>query len=238
MRGRLITMEGIDGCGKTTQLALLSERMKQEGYDVLVTKEPGSPVEPTKLGLELRQILFHTVTTHNMAPGVADLLFLADHVQHVEKLIKPALAEGKVVISDRYSDSQFAHAGAKQCPGYILDAYRAAFGPIPDVTFLFISTDPSVTLSRAQLRLDETHQEGKKWNQIQDQMNIQNQYIQNLVGQRRTVVINVFPEQTPGQIFEIVWSSLQDYLTLPVEYIEGEDTKVISVPTGGIHISI
>src|SRR5271170_2537257 len=152
MRGRFITFEGIDGTGKSTQIKMLVERMKQEGYDVLETKEPGSPAEPTKLGLELRQILFHTVTTHNMAPGVADLLFLADHVQHVHKLIEPALAAGKVVISDRYSDSQFAYATSKKCPGYILEAYQAAFGPIPDLTFLFVSANPEVTLLRAQQR--------------------------------------------------------------------------------------
>jgi dTMP kinase len=232
MKGRLITFEGIDGTGKSTQLALLADRMRQEGYDVLVTKEPGSPVEPTKLGLELRQILFHTVTTHNMARGVADLLFLADHVQHVDKLIEPALAEGKIVISDRYSDSQFAYASSKKCPAYILEAYAAAFGPIPDVTFLFVSSDPAVTLARAQARRGEEagKQDGKTWNKVQEQITIQGEYLQRLVGEPRTIVINIFPEQTPGQIFEIVWSSLQDYLSRPVEYFEGEKTKVISVP--------
>lgn len=230
MKGRFITFEGIDGTGKTTQLAFLSERMRQEGYDVLVTKEPGSPAEPTKLGLELRQILFHTVTTHNMARGVADLLFLADHVQHVEKLIKPALEAGKVVISDRYSDSQFAYTASKKCPAYILEAYNAAFGPIPDVTFLFVAADPAVTLLRAQTRRGETHQSGKAWNLVQEQILIQNEYLRNLVGQPRTIVINVLPEQTPGQVFDIVWEALQDYLSRPVEYIEGEQSKVISVP--------
>lgn len=229
MKGRFITMEGIDGTGKTTQLNILAERMKQEGYDVLVTKEPGSPVEPTKLGLELRQILFHTVTTHNMATGVADLLFLADHIQHVEKLIKPALEAGKVVISDRYSDSQFAYAATHKCPGYILEAYATAFGPIPDVTFLFVSSHPEITLARAQARRGETHQEGKTWNQVQDQVNVQREYLSRLIGQARTIVIAVDPDQTPGQIAEIVWVSLQGYLSHPVEYIEGEHTKVISV---------
>jgi dTMP kinase len=230
MRGRFITFEGIDGTGKSTQLAMLAERMRQEGYDVLVTKEPGSPSEPTKLGLELRQILFHTVTTHNMAPGVADLLFLADHVQHVEKLIKPALASGQVVISDRYSDSQFAYGAAKKCPAYIMEAYAAAFGPIPDITFLFVSADPVVTLTRAQARRGETHQSGKTWNLIQEQVNIQQQYLTRLVGESRTIVLTVQPDQTPGQMFDILWEAIQPYLSRPVEYYEGEDSKVIAIP--------
>jgi dTMP kinase len=232
MRGRFITFEGVDGVGKTVQCTMLADRLKQEGYNVLATKEPGSPVEPTKLGLELRQILFHTVTTHNMAPGVADLLFLADHVQHVAKVIEPALAEEKLVICDRYSDSQFAYAKAKKCPGYILEAYRAAFGPIPDVTVLFVSTDPAITLARAQARrgVEAGKQEGKVWNEVQEQKNIQQEYLSDLVGKSRTLVITVSPEQTPGQIFEILWSSLQTILSQPVEYIVGEKTDVIEIP--------
>lgn len=231
MKGRLLTFEGIDGTGKSTQLALLAERMKQEGYNVLVTKEPGSPLEPTKLGLELRQILFHTVTTHNMASGVADCLFLADHIQHVEKLIKPALAEGKVVICDRYSDSEFAYAVSnKSTPGFMLEAYTAGFGPIPDVTILLVATDPEIFLARARSRRGEQQQAGKSWNEINQQIAIQNEYLSRLVGQSRTLLVNVFPDQTPGQIFEVIWESLQDYLSRPVEYIEGENSKVISVP--------
>lgn len=233
MKGKFITFEGIDGTGKTTQLALLAERLKQEGYDVLVTKEPGSPVEPTKLGLELRTILFHTVTTHNMAPGVADLLFLADHVQHVKKLIEPSLEEGKLVISDRYSDSQFAYSEAKnggRCPGWVMEAYAAAFGPIPDITVLFVSADPTTTLQRAWARRGEQHQAGKVWNEVDQQVRIQQAYLNKLISQDRTIVITVQPEQTIGQVFEILWSSIQSALSRPVEYIEGENSHIITVP--------
>lgn len=233
MKGRFITFEGIDGTGKSTQLALLANRMKQEGYDVLVTKEPGSPTEPTRLGLELRQILFHTVTTLNMAPGVADLLFLADHVQHVEKLIKPSLEEGKVILCDRYSDSQFAYVAGKhggRCPGWVLEAYTAAFGPIPDITVLFVSADPQVTLQRAQARRGETHQAGKIWNEVEQQVRIQQEYLSRLVGQDRTIVLSIQPDQTVGQVFEMLWGAVSDKLTRPVEYFEGENSKVIAVP--------
>ena len=230
MRGRFITFEGIDGTGKTTQLQLLAAKMREEGYDVVVTKEPGSPVDPTTLGAELRQILFHTVTTHNMAPGVADCLFLADHIQHVGKVVEPALAEGRTVISDRYSDSQFAYAGAKHCPQFILDAYTSAFGPVPDITLLFVSSNPEVTLARANARRGQTHQSGKTWNLVQEQINIQGEYLRNLVGKTRVTVITVQPEQTPAQLFEVVWETIHGLLSQPVEYVEGENFKVITIP--------
>lgn len=230
MRGRLITMEGIDGTGKSTQLALLAERMKQEGYDVIVTKEPGSQLDPTGLGNALRNILFHEIKTQNMAPGVADALFLADHMQHVAKVIEPALAEGKTVLSDRYADSEFAYAVSdKKTPSYMLEAYTVAFGPIPDVTFLLVATDPTTMLTRARARRGEKQQEGKLWNELHQQVAIQQEYLSRLVGQPRTIVLTVSPDQTPGQLFEILWSSLQTYLSRPVELIEGEHIKVISI---------
>jgi dTMP kinase len=233
MKGRFITIEGIDGTGKSTQLELLARRMQEEGYDVVVTKEPGSPVENTGLGLALRQILFHTVTTHNMARGVADLLFLADHVQHVEKVVEPALEAGKVVISDRYADSQFAYAECKnggRCPGWVLEAYTAAFGPIPDITLLFVSADPAVTLQRAWARRgDNNKQAGKVWNEVDQQNRIQQAYLSRLVGQDRTIVITIYPEQTPGQIFEMVWEAVNDRLYRPAEYTENGESKVIPI---------
>jgi|SRR5665213_2583849 len=229
-RGRFITIEGIDGTGKSTQLAMLGERMILEGYDVVQTKEPGSQMDSSGLGSAIRRILFHEVTTQKMAPGVADCLFLADHLQHVGTVVEPALAEGKVVLSDRYSDSEFAYSvSAKNTPGYMLEAYTAGFGPMPDVTILLVATDPASMLARARNRKGIQAQEGKSWNDLQQQIAIQNEYLSRLVGQPRTLVLTVTPEQTPGQIFEILWTAIQDYLVRPVEYIEGENSKVISV---------
>lgn len=230
MRGRLITMEGMDGVGKSSQLALLAEKMKGEGYDVVVTKEPGSKMDETGLGEAIRRILFHEIRTQNMAPGVADALFLADHLQHVAKVVEPALSKGQIVLSDRYADSEFAYAVSnKDTPGFMLEAYTAGFGPIPDITILFVATQPEVFLERAKIRRGEQQQAGKMWSEINQQVAIQNEYLNRLVGQPRTLVISVRPEQTQGQIFEILWEALQDYLVRPVEYIEGEESKVISI---------
>ena len=233
MKGHFITFEGVDGTGKSTQIEMLAKKMAEEGYDVVLTKEPGSPVDPTGLGSAIRQILFHTVKTQNLARGVSDLLFLADHVQHVAKVIEPALEAGKVVLSDRYADSEWAYSvSEKQTPGYILEAFQAGFGPIPDITVLFVAADVGVMLARAQARrggIETNKQEGKAWNHVQSQLLIQNEYLSHLVGQERTIVITVYPEQTPGQVFQMVWEAIQDKLQKPVEYIEGEQSRVVAV---------
>lgn len=216
MSGRLITLEGIDGTGKTTLLQLLSAKLQSEGYTILETKEPGSPLN--QLGLELRQILFHTVTTKNMARGVADCLFLADHIQHVETIIKPALASGRTILCDRYSDSEFAYAVAKNTPGTLLEAYTAFFGPIPDITILLVATDPGKMLERARARRGETHQIGKTWDDVNQQIAIQQEYLNRLVGQERTIVINVSPEQRADEVFQNVWDAVSFALVSPRSY--------------------
>jgi len=100
-----ITFEGIDGSGKSTQLELLAEALKAEGKPVVVTREPGG----SELGQTLRQILLHH-------PGFISsrcelFLYLADRAQHVETLIRPALAENKIVLCDRFIDSTVAYQG-------------------------------------------------------------------------------------------------------------------------------
>src|ERR1035441_4387762 len=100
MKGIFIDFEGIDGSGKGSLIRLLTERLKNWGIeDVVMAKEPGG----TPLGLKIRELLFKDPTTHEMADSVCDCLFLADHIQHVEKVIKPALDAGQVIISDRYA---------------------------------------------------------------------------------------------------------------------------------------
>ena len=213
MSGHFLNFEGPDGVGKSSQANLLYTRLKEEGYDVILTKEPGSPLDTSGLGAEIRKLLFHTVTTHNMARGVADCLLLADHIQHVEKVVKPALAECKFVISDRFSDSQFAYGPSKNSPGFMMEAYRAAFGPIPDITLLLITDDVSVILERARARRGETHQAGKSWNDELQQKNIQQEYLTNLVGQDRTTVIKVEVDKDANYIFNnLVWPVVKFHL--------------------------
>ena len=101
-----ITFEGPDGSGKTTQVAPLTEFLTQLGYQVLITREPGG----TEIGDQIRQILSDLKNT-GMHPRSETLLFLAARAQLVEQIIKPHLAEGHVVLCDRYADSTMAYQG-------------------------------------------------------------------------------------------------------------------------------
>ena len=101
-----ITLEGPDGSGKSSQIAPLMERLKLEGYDAIATREPGG----TEIGDQIRKVLFD-MKNKGMHPRSEILLFQSSRAQIVEELIKPALAEGKIVISDRYSDSTLAYQG-------------------------------------------------------------------------------------------------------------------------------
>ena len=101
-----ITFEGVEGCGKTTQLALLSEALRQQGYGVLTTREPGG----CTIADAVRRILLDPAH-HAMVPRAELLLYAAARAQHVTEVIKPALAEGRVVLCDRYTDATVAYQG-------------------------------------------------------------------------------------------------------------------------------
>ena len=101
-----ITFEGIDGVGKSTQLDLLEEYLISKGHSVVRTLEPGG----TDLGHEIRHLLQHR--KGDVAPRSEALLYAADRAHHVATKIRPALAEGKIVLSDRYFDSSVAYQGA------------------------------------------------------------------------------------------------------------------------------
>ncbi len=134
MIGKFITFEGIDGSGKSTQLRLLAENLRARGRNAITTREPGG----TELGRQLRAAFLET---HEKVAPMAELLaFAADRAQHVEFLIKPALAAGKIVISDRYADATFAYQGAGR--GFPQDKVDqvielATGGLKPDLTLFF-----------------------------------------------------------------------------------------------------
>jgi dTMP kinase len=100
---KFITFEGVDGAGKSTHLAWFADALRARGVEVVVTREPGG----TPLGEQLREILLH----QPMSIGTEAMLMFAARLEHVEQVIKPALAAGKWVISDRFSDASFAYQG-------------------------------------------------------------------------------------------------------------------------------
>lgn len=128
-----ITFEGIDGVGKSTQLDLVESFLTARGHQVLRTLEPGG----TELGVEIRHLLLHR--KGEVAPRAEALLYAADRAHHVATKIRPALAEGKVVLADRYLDSSAAYQGAAR--ELSLEQVReisiwAVDGLLPDLTVL------------------------------------------------------------------------------------------------------
>ncbi|MEM9227236.1 MAG: dTMP kinase, partial [Verrucomicrobiota bacterium] len=135
MAGRFITFEGSEGCGKSTQLARLAVWLREQGHDVLETREPGGTV----LGKQIRELLMHRKEDEALTPEAELLLFAADRAQHVRQLIKPALVKGQIVLSDRYCDSTTAYQGVarKLSPEHVksINAF-ATSDCIPDLTLV------------------------------------------------------------------------------------------------------
>ncbi len=140
-----ITFEGIEGCGKTTQARLLSEHLRATDREAVLTREPGG----TELTEQIRALLADPESRLDRHAEL--LLFLADRAQHVASVIKPGLARGAVVISDRYSDSTIAYQGHGR--GHDLDWLRtlnawACLDTVPDLT-LWIDCDIETGVRRA-----------------------------------------------------------------------------------------
>ena len=104
-RGLFVAFEGGDGAGKSTQVAFLRDWLTDQGYAVLVTRQPGG----TELGRQIRELVLHG---GHVSPRAEALLFAADKAHHVDTLVRPALERGEVVLTDRYTDSSIAYQGA------------------------------------------------------------------------------------------------------------------------------
>ena len=141
-KGYFITFEGVDGCGKTTQMKLLAEYLQNKGYEVVITREPGSK----GLGEKIREILLHY--DGDVSSDAESFLFLADRAQNIDEIVNPAVDKGKIVLCDRHTDSTIAYQGY----GRGVDIKKltllndiAVSGRKPDMTFVFdIDIDTSM----------------------------------------------------------------------------------------------
>jgi dTMP kinase len=148
-RGVFITFEGMDGCGKTTQMRRLAKRLRREGRTVLETAEPGG----TDIGLQIRNILLDSAN-HKLSPTAELLLYFACRAQNVDQSILPAISEGTIVLSDRFTDSSLVYQGCGRGLGAetVLALDRIACrGLKPDLTLL-IDIDLATSLARAEAR--------------------------------------------------------------------------------------
>ena len=144
-RGRFITLEGGEGVGKTTNLTLIGEILARHGHDVLVTREPGG----TPLAEEIRGVLL-APRDERVTPLAETLLVFAARAQHVHTVIEPALAEGRWVLCDRFTDSTFAYqAGGRGVESAIVEQLAAWVHPArwPDLT-LYLDAPVATAMAR------------------------------------------------------------------------------------------
>ena len=151
MKGKFITFEGADGGGKSTQLQLAATWLRQQGYEVVTTREPGGTV----LAEKVRELVLDPALPLNTASQT--LLYLAARSEHVEKVIKPALKAGKIVLCDRFSDSTLVYQGLSVGKNLneLTELRRlcsfAAAGLTPDLTIL-LDGRPEVLAERREQR--------------------------------------------------------------------------------------
>jgi dTMP kinase len=145
-RALFVAFEGGEGAGKSTQIARAAAALRRQGREVVETREPGG----TALGRELRRLVL--APDAEVTPRAEALLYGADRAQHVDTVIRPALAAGAVVLTDRYVDSTLAYQGAgRGLPDASVVTQWATGGLTPDLTVL-LDLDPRVGLARAGAR--------------------------------------------------------------------------------------
>ena len=166
MRGFFITFEGIDGAGKTTQQHFAAQALREQGYDVLESREPGG----TQLAEKVRALVLDPELP--LTTATQTLLYLAARSEHVDKLLRPALEAGKIIICDRFSDSTLVYQGLAQGKASEELAQLRQLGAFatgglePDLTLVF-DADPAKLLARRQQRgvQDRYEQQGLEFQQ-------------------------------------------------------------------------
>jgi len=194
-----VTFEGVDGSGKSTQAQLLAERLRSEGREVVLTREPGG----TAAGERIREILLHG---EGLAPWAEASLFAAARAQLVDEVIRPALARGADVVSDRYVDSSLAYQGLARGLGVerVLEVNLLATGGLlPDRTFLIL-LPPAEAAARRGGEPDRIEREGAAFVEEVDRAYRE---IARVFAQRVVVVDGTL---NPEDMAEIIRGQLRD----------------------------
>ena len=201
-KGLFITFEGADGCGKTTQIKLLQEYLQYRGFEVVLTREPGS----LGLGQKIRDLLLNY--DGEVSPVCESFLFLADRAQNVDIIVNPAVEQGKIVLCDRHTDSTVAYQGY----GRGLDIAQinmlnalATKNKKPDLTFVF-DVDIDTSMQRVGQNKDRMESAGK------DFFNrVRNGYLE-LAKQEPERIKVVDSTQSIQEVFENVKSIINTYI--------------------------
>ena len=159
MSGKLIVFEGVEGCGKTTQMQLCSQWLESLNISVVLTREPGG----TELGKDLRRLLLEKSPNKPVGEVTELLLYAADRAQHIEEELKPNLATGKYILCDRYTDSTIAYQGYGRGlnMSIINQLNQISTGGLESDLTIWLDVDVEVGLSRkrGQATLDRIEQE-------------------------------------------------------------------------------
>jgi dTMP kinase len=213
-RGKFITFEGLDGCGKSTQLERLANRLKEARVPVTVTREPGG----TATGEKIRQLLLDTRTC-SLDPMAELALMFASRAQHIREIILPALDAGDIVLCDRFTDSSEAYQGGGRKLGseIVLELHRLLCGDLkPDLTIL-MDSDVAASVERARRRnQNRTRADDSDENRFEREnraffTRVRDAYLE--IAKRepeRVFVVDArgTPDQTHAKIFGIVWQKL------------------------------
>jgi len=195
-----ITLEGGDGVGKTTQQALLAERLRQEGYACLCAREPGG----TALGKALRDLLLYGDPLNRTTEL---LLCAADRAEHVSKVIAPALAAGQVVVCDRFTDSTLAYQGYGRGLdfGKIRQLNHLATGGLQPHLTLWLDLPPEVGLARKRIP-DRLEQERLEFHRRVYQG------FQVLAASEPQRIVRIDAEGSPAEVAARIWSVVESRL--------------------------
>ena len=159
--GKFITLEGVDGAGKTSHIEFIKEYLTNLKFDFIMTREPGG----TELGERLREILLHD----EMTPKTETILMFAARNEHIEKVIRPGLTSGAIVISDRFTDASYAYqSGGKGVEDEAIDVLKDLVQKNlqPDLTFLFdLPVEVSIKRLKKTRKLDKFEKEEKDFHE-------------------------------------------------------------------------
>ncbi|MDI1248267.1 MAG: dTMP kinase [Lacunisphaera sp.] len=206
--GKLISFEGSEGSGKSTQIARLAAHLQKIGREVVATREPGG----TEIGEQIRNIIVHNSRGDEMCPETELLLFTAARAQVVREVIAPALQRGAVVLSDRYLDSSTVYQGIARnlAPGPVSEINQFAVGNVmPDLTIV-IDVPTEVSLARIRQRASD----------LPDRMERENISFYTKVREGYLLLAKQWPGRvvvldgtlTPDQLDQLVWAAVEPRL--------------------------
>jgi len=213
-RGRFITFEGLDGCGKSTQLERLAGKLRAQGLAVVVTREPGG----TETGEKIRKLLLDTRTA-GLDPMAELALMFASRAQHIAEMILPSLEAGKIVLCDRFTDSSEAYQGGGRKLGSesVIELHRVLCGELqPDLTIL-MDSDVGASVERARRRNSARSDSGASNEGRFESENrafftrVRNAYLEIAKREPQRVVLvdaRGTPDQTQGKVWELVSARL------------------------------